>query len=47
MQIAAVTSAEPACTLFGHDDRVPPYRAEGMDLAHTRFLTLPEGAVSG
>ncbi len=42
MYRVAVTSAEPACTLRVHDDRFPSYRAEGMDLAHTRFTTLPD-----
>jgi len=42
MHRVAVTSAEPACTVRAHDDRFPPYRAEGMDLAHTRFYALPE-----
>ena len=42
MQTVAATSAEPACIAVVHDDRFPPYRAEGMDLAHTRFAALPD-----
>ncbi len=42
MHRVAVTSAEPPCTICAHDDRFPPYRPEGMDLAHTRFYILRE-----
>lgn len=45
MQFAAVTSAEPARTLLAQGDRISRYRPEGMDLMHTRVLTLPEGAL--
>ncbi|MCA1670292.1 MAG: hypothetical protein LC793_23495, partial [Thermomicrobia bacterium] len=42
MHSVAATSADPADTPRAQDDRFPAYRPEGMDLAHTRFLTLPE-----
>ena len=42
-QIAALSAgAEPPCTPLNDTEHLPPYRPEGMDLAHTRFFTLPE-----
>ena len=42
MHNVAATSADPVGSLLVHDDRFPAYRPEGMDLAHTRFLPLPQ-----
>lgn len=41
--IAALSAgADPPCTPLSDTEHLPPYRPEGMDLAHTRFFTLPE-----
>src|SRR6478672_1653622 len=42
MHSVAATSADPARILLVSDGDFPAYRPEGMDLAHTRFLTLPD-----